>query len=199
MTSNNIIGIAGGIGSGKSTITAYLRECDFTVVDADEISRKLTEKGTNALGRIRHAFGNGVVNEYGELDRKAMAKIVFSDKKKLGLLNDILHEEISLEVDRLLAIPAEGPVFLSAPLFFEAGYEQKCHKVLVIAASKETRARRAGERDGVSPDDIRMRMMAQMPDETLIARADEVIINEGTKGELIERINDLLKRLEYED
>jgi len=115
------------------------------------------------------------------------------------MLNDILHDEINDEVDRLIALPDEKPVFLSAPLFFEARYEQKCREVWVITAPEETRASRAGERDGVPVEDVRARMLAQTPDETLIAKADVVIDNCRTKAELISKVDKLLEGLVYEN
>ncbi|MDR0817382.1 MAG: dephospho-CoA kinase, partial [Clostridiales Family XIII bacterium] len=175
------IGIAGGIGSGKSTVTEYLRKKGYVVIDADEVSHAVTEAGQPAPGEIAELFGPETLLPGGSLDRRYMADIVFRDEAKLKSLNAILHKYIEEEVDTALqAAKSSGPVFLSAPLFFEANYERKTDEVWLISAADEIRIRRAAARDNADEQAIIARMEKQMPESERRERADIIIENNAT-------------------
>jgi dephospho-CoA kinase len=195
-----IIGIAGGIGSGKSTATDYLRSKGYTVIDADEVSHAVTETGKPALAEIAAAFGAQSIRPDGSLDRKYIADIVFRDSEKLQTLNAILHQYIDAEITDMLqsarqagcSHPISDLIFLSAPLFFEAHYELRTDQVWLISASDEIRVKRAAARDHADEAAIRARMAKQMPESERIEKADVVIENNQTPEALYKAIDLLL-------
>jgi dephospho-CoA kinase len=197
------IGIAGGIGSGKSTATDYLRGKGYIVIDADEVSHAVTEAGKPALAEIADAFGEKALTADGALDRKYIADIVFSDTAKLKRLNAIMHKYIEEEVNRLLKTARvkveSGPcdssrgdkkmIFLSAPLFFEADYPAKTDEVWLISATDEIRIKRAAARDETDEQTIIARMKKQMPESERRKRADVIIENNETPEGLYRAID----------
>jgi dephospho-CoA kinase len=199
-----IIGISGGIGSGKSTVTDYLRAKGYKVIDADEISHAVTMTGKPALSEIRDAFGCDSIRADGSLDRKYIADIVFGDSEKLKILNDIIHKYIEAEVNRTLMSarrsarsriednPDDAPVFLAAPLFFEADYHLKTDEVWHISAPDDIRVKRAAARDNTDEQAIIARMARQMAEEERRKRADVIIENNGSQEALYEIIDRLL-------
>jgi dephospho-CoA kinase len=201
------IGIAGGIGSGKSTATDYLRGKGYIVIDADEVSHAVTEAGKPALTEIADAFGARSITADGALDRKYIADIVFSDTAQLKRLNAIMHKYIEEEVNRLLIearLTAESRpcdssrtdkhlIFLSAPLFFEADYPAKTDEVWLISATDEIRIKRAAARDETDEQTIIARMKKQMPEAERRKRADVIIENNDAAEGLYRAIDDLLQ------
>jgi dephospho-CoA kinase len=191
-----VIGVTGGIGSGKSVVAAHLRRAGYAVCDADEIAQEAARPGEPALRALADAFGADILLADGGLDRRALADKVFGDAAKVGTLNRIMHGEIGRriaarlrEYGQVLAARREGrkPLFLVAPLLFEAGLAEHCEEVWLIAADEGLRARRASARDGVDEDRIRARMAHQMPEAEKRERADRVIENDGSVKELFVR------------
>lgn len=192
-----VIGITGGIGTGKSTAAACLREKGLAHIDADEISRQLTRAGSPMLPVIDEAFGPGLINGDGDLDRKALASIVFSDRDKRERLEEIMFdaiiEEIAFRIDRAKEEGRARAVLLDAPLLFEAGLDTMCDCVLLLTADEDMRIKRVMERDGVTDRDVRNRINSQMGDEEKLKRADFSIDNSGSEGELYEKLDKFLK------
>lgn len=196
-----IIGLTGGIGSGKSTVSGYLSERGYPIVDADEISRNIAEPGSEVLPELAAVFGSGIIRDDGSLDRRLLADIVFPDpvkKKKMDeiMLSRILpmiRQKAEEEEKKQSLMPGAGPVFMDVPLLFETGLDKDCDKVWVVTADLEKRIERVAQRDGTDAEHVRARIRNQMSDEEKIARADHVLYNSGTKEELTEEIDELLK------
>ncbi|MDR2156767.1 MAG: dephospho-CoA kinase [Clostridiales Family XIII bacterium] len=201
-----VIGITGGIGSGKSVVTAYLRRRLYSVHDADEIAAEAVRPGEPALNALTEAFGKGILCDDGTLDRRALADLAFGNGENVKILNRIMHADIERRIaarlerhrSHILNNPGERetpkPVFLAAPLLFEAGLSARCDEVWLIAADEALRVRRAAERDGVGEERIRARVLHQMPEAEKRAKADIVIENNGSVDALLARVDRLIDR-----
>ena len=189
------IGITGGIGSGKSELTSYLRGKGWAVIDADEVSREASVPGEPAMLRLREDIGDGVFNEDGTLDRQKLAGIIFSDPIVLMAVNEIFHSDIRERIDaqaRERERAGDEVIFLSVPLLFEADAEWMADEKWLVTADDGIRIRRVMERDGISEQDVRARMASQMPEDEKRKRSDVVIENNGTLEELRAAIDRLL-------
>lgn len=193
-----IIGLTGGIGAGKSTVSAYLQEKGYVIIDADAISHRLTEKGSPVLGKIEETFGPQVFRSDGSLDRKKLASIVFADKDKLSQLETMTTREvirnIEEQLNRIRKSGTGGLIFVDAPLLFEAGVDRMTDAVFMVHADTETRISRVMERDHADRQQVLDRIANQMPAEEKIARSNEVIDNSKGKEELYRRIDALLEK-----
>ena len=169
-----IIGITGGIGSGKSTVGNYLRELGAYVLDSDRIAHELTSKGSPILQKIREALGD-VLTSDGELDRKKVASIVFADDEKLKQLEEILHPEIQKEYMKRARESGEKIVYLLMPLLFEEELEDRVDEIWLCFAPEEVRIERVMKRDNSDREDVRARVAHQIPDELKLERSDLVI------------------------
>jgi len=178
-----VIGITGGIGSGKGLATDFLRSRGAAILDADEISRELTRPGSPLLGQIAATFGDRFLCQDGSLDRAKLAQTIFSDPSLVAKLNAITHPPILAEVQRRLdqlrdpgpGKPAPQVVCIVAPLLLEAGGEGMVDRVLLITASEEERIRRVMERDRLREEAVRQRIAAQMLPAEQIERADWIV------------------------
>ena len=194
-----IIGITGGIGSGKSTVSKYLRERGYDVIDADEIARSLADD-EHVLSEIRDYFGDDVIGKDGTLDRKRMAQIVFSDVRKKEMLESIITSRVIAEVSRIIGnyrsgakqAPLGNLVFLDAPTLFETGADRLVEEVWLVTCDMKLRLERAARRDQDSKENLEARIAAQMPDDDKAEMADVVIFNNGSKEELYRTIDNLL-------
>lgn len=188
------IGLTGGIGSGKSTVTGYLRQKGYTVADADEVAREIVMPGAPALKKLQQAFGSGILAEDGSLRRKALADIVFADEKKRKILDDITHGEIYDIIVRRLD-RAEGDLaFCDAALLFESGLDREMDAVWLVTADEKVRIQRVAARDNTDAAHVRARIESQLDDSSKIKSADEVIDNSGSKEELFTQVEELLKK-----
>lgn len=195
-----VIGITGGIGSGKSAVTGELLSRGYPVIDADVISREVSGPGSAALKELASIFGPEIVDADGAFDRGAVSKIIFASPEKMNLFNHIMKGAIGARIDEEIAeyraaAPESAaapvkPVFLSAALLYEAGWDAKCDEVWLVTADDEIRLRRAADRDGVPAENIRARMAFQIPEAEKRKRADVTIENNGTPVELLEKISD---------
>lgn len=185
------IGITGGIGSGKSTVTDHLREKGFVVIDADEVSRDVAEPGGIALQKLTEELGEGILLPDGNLDRARLAEIMFYDADLILVVNGIFHEEIKNRMDKLVDAE-EGTVIISAPLLFETNMQKMCDETWLIIADEHIRATRAATRDNVDVSQVKARMAHQMTDEEKKELADIIIDNNGSVDELLKKIDELL-------
>ena len=202
MSANNtiIIGLTGGIGSGKSETARHLVSLGAVHVDADAISRSLTAPGGEALEPIREVFGDGVFFEDGTLDRRALGDMVFNDVAARRALEGIIHPRVqraTMEaVDKAREDGADA-VLLDVPLLFETGMDALCDVNWLITADREQRIQRVMARDGLAREAVEARINSQMSDEEKAARATKVIKNdqsvEKLKNELTGLYNQLLK------
>ncbi|MBO4563751.1 MAG: dephospho-CoA kinase [Clostridia bacterium] len=183
-----MIGLTGGIASGKSTVTEMLASKGAFIADADAVSREVMEL-PEVLCAVREAFGADVFREDGSLDRRALAARAFKDECSAALLNSITHPAI---INRLRELAAEAEasgeyplVFVDAPLLIESGFHTLCDRVWLVTAKDETRIARIMLRDGLTYDEAALRIARQMPEEEKRRYATTVIENDGSFDELI--------------
>ncbi|GAA2744227.1 dephospho-CoA kinase [Terrabacter aerolatus] len=186
------VGVTGGIGSGKSTVSRRLGELGAHVVDADAVAREVVEPGEPALQRIRERFGQGVVRPDGSLDRAGLAALVFPDRVALDALDAITGPAISARVAELrAAAPRSGISVYDMPLLVERGLWVHEHLSVVVETDVETRVRRLVDQRGLAEQDVRHRIAAQATDEQRRAVADVVLDNSGAPEELVRAVDDL--------
>lgn len=188
-----IIGLTGGIGTGKSTVSEYLTEkYGFNIVDADKISREIVEPGSPLLQRIAEVFGEQFIDDDGNLRRKELGAYVFSKaSRKKQLDNIMMGEIIRLIKERLESY--EGNTILDAALLFEVGLDAETDVTWLVDADTDVRIRRVCNRDGISEEEVRGRINNQMLQEEKKKKADVVLDNSGTKEELHNIIDELVK------
>ena len=198
-----IVGLTGGIGSGKSTVSNYLKHKGCLIIDADEISRAVTGPGGPALEPILLEFGVQVFNEDGTLNRKAMSDLVFSDEMKKRKLEDIVVtmviNEFHAQIAHLKAENFEGIVVFDAPLLFEFGLQQYVDESWFVTASIEIRVARVVKRDGITREEVMKRIENQMPSYDKERLADYTINNSLDTAWLFEQVDRLLYRLRAEE
>jgi dephospho-CoA kinase len=183
------IGLTGGIGSGKSTVSALLAERGAVVVDADLIAREVVEPGTPGLAAVVEAFGTDVLAADGSLNRPALAAVVFADPAARRRLDALVHPLVRARAAELEAAAPPGAVVVhDVPLLVETGQAGRFDLVLVVAADVETRVARLVRR-GLTEDDARARIAAQATDEQRRAVADVVLDNSGTPEQLAAQVD----------
>jgi dephospho-CoA kinase len=186
--------LSGGVGSGKSTVSALLAEHGAVVIDADAIAREVVEPGTPGFAAVVARFGDDIVRD-GRLDRPALAAIVFNDPAALQDLNAIVHPLVGERVAALAAAaPSDATVVYDVPLLAESGATDRYDAVVMVMAPVEVRLQRLAER-GMASDEAKARMAAQATDEQRRAIADEIIENAGTRAELAAAVDKLWGRL----
>ena len=192
-----IVGLTGGIGSGKSTVLAMLAERGAIVIDADAIVHELQEPGTEVFQEMVEAFGEEIVGGDGRLDRPKVASIVFSDEAKRKQLNEIVHPAVGVVVAERLAKADEAIVVIDVPLMAESPPrpERNYGEVIVVDASPETQLARLIER-GMDEADAKARMAAQAIREDRLKLADHVIDNNGDMAELQRQVDAVWSKLE---
>ncbi len=175
-----IVGLTGGIGSGKSAAATLFEALGAAVVDTDAIAHELTAPGGAAIGPIRSAFGAEVIAPNGALDRTAMRRLAFADAQAKARLEAILHPMIRAEADRRSAAARAPYVVLVVPLLVESGgYRSRMQRVVVVDCPEEVQVARVMSRSGLSAEEARAIMAAQVGREQRLAAADDVIDNGG--------------------
>lgn len=175
-----VIGLTGGIGSGKTMATDYLHHRGITIVDADLAARVVVEPGQPALQEIAEAFGEHVIRQDGTLDRAALRQTVFADPRQRQRLEAITHPRIAEEIRQQLAVSTSPYTVLVSPLLFESGQHHFADRVLLIDAPEADQKKRASQRDKVSEEQIAAIMAVQMSREQRRARADDIVLNNGS-------------------
>jgi dephospho-CoA kinase len=188
MMALRIIGVTGGIGSGKSTVSRILRDLGAAVIDADVIARTVTGKGGKALEELVAYFGTGILTAEGELDRQKMSVIVFDDPVRLHALNAITHKYVTEKIlENIQSIKAFGNhdvIVVDCPLPVEHGFLDVVDEVWVVTADRVARVRRIMERSGCTAEEAQKRINAQKKEEEYLKLADEVIYNNNSIEEL---------------
>lgn len=183
-----IIGLTGGIGSGKSTVSKILRDLGAVIVDADAIARNVTSKGGKALKELVSYFGEGIIDSMGELDRKKLAHTVFNDQVKLHALNAITHRHIIQKMsDSIRNIKESGKtdvIVIDAPIPVEHGFLDIADEVWVVAADTELKQKRIIDRDCFTSEEALSRINAQKSNEEYINIADEILYNNSSIEDL---------------
>ena len=197
-----IIGLTGGIGTGKSTVSKYLETKGCLILDADAISRKMTEKGMPALKEIANVFGHNLVLEDGNLDRASLGNIVFNDKEKLDILQSIITDKvveyITAEINRLKSDNYKGIVVVDAPLLYECNMQGISDENWLVSVDLDIRLSRVMARDGLSREQILSRINNQMSQEEKEKLSHIILDNSGSLEDLYEQIDTNLERIRNE-
>ena len=186
-----VVGITGGIGSGKSAVTDYLETKGITVVDADKVARIVVEPGTSGLAAIAEHFGSDILLPNGGLDRAALRKVVFDNPDERKVLESITHPRIREEIARQLGEATSPYVVLASPLLLESGQNSFANYVVVVDVPESVQLSRTMARDDNSEQLVKSIMAAQLDRETRLSRADTSISNDGSLDELYTRVDDL--------
>lgn len=188
-----LVGLTGGIGSGKSTVAARLVEHGAELIDADQIAREVVEPGKPTYKKLVEHFGRGILDDEGFVDRPALGRIVFDDEAKRALLNELTHPPVVNEIaERLELLQAfDGVVILDVPLLVESGVRRSYEAIVVVAAKPDTQLQRLVQLRGMRPEDAQARIDAQAPLEEKLAVATHVVWNEGTVDELYASVDDV--------
>lgn len=194
-----VVGLTGGIGSGKSTVAGTLERLGAYVIDADKLAREVVDVGTEGLAAVRARFGETVMAADGaSLDRRALGRVVFEDAAARRDLEGILHPRISaLFAERVQAARMSGAplVVYDVPLLFERDSASMFDTVVVVWARQETRRARIAARDELSEAEIKARMASQIPLEQKVQQADHVIDNDGSQEATLAAVEALFKKL----
>ena len=193
-----IVGLTGGIASGKSTVSRLLGQVGFPIIDADLVAHRLQQPGQPGFERLVERFGRSIVTMDGSLDRQRLGQCVFNNQDARNQLNQVMQPLIRETIMGQLtgftkaAVPV---VILDVPLLFEQGYDEDCDLVVVVTVDKATQLSRLMKRDGLSQAAAQARVAAQMPLNEKVARADIVIDNNGDDNHLRQQVAQLVKRL----
>ena len=178
-----ILGLTGGISSGKSAVSQCFKEKGIPVVDADAIAREVVKPRTPGLSKIIAHFGSSILTEERKLDRKKLGEIIFNDDNEREILDNILRQEIELKMnEKLEKLKREHHelIIMDIPLLFEANYESKCDEIMTVFVSQKTQLSRLMLRDSISEEQALARINSQMPIVDKALLSDVIIDNEGT-------------------
>lgn len=190
-----IVGLTGGIGSGKSAASAIFEKLGIHVVDADVVAREVVEPGRPALATIAKQFGADILEESGNLNRTKLREIIFSDTNAKRWLEALLHPIIRSEIIRQLAQAKSPYAILVSPLLFETDQHTLCSRTLLIDAQEELQIERASKRDDSSIDGIKKIIAVQMPRDIKQKHANDIILNDGSEEHLEHMVD--LQHLRY--
>lgn len=188
-----ILGLTGSIATGKSTVSQLFKEYGFPIVDADVGARAVVELNTPGLQAIADFFGPLILQADGQLNRKALGKIIFEDKAKRVKLNELLKPYIRAWIAKQkdLAIQSGADlVVMDIPLLYEANYQEMMDEVMVVGIPEELQLERLMKRDGITKEEALQRMDSQMPIEKKMALADTIIDNSGTPENTKKQVDD---------
>lgn len=192
----NIIGITGSSGAGKSTICEILeKEYDVRVINADKVAKKLSKKGTRYIGEIADKFGLDILDEHGELKRKKLAEIIYTDSKKREELNNCTFKYISKEIKKQIQQEkSASTIIIDAPLLFECQLDELCDVVIGIISKEELQIERIVARDNVDYGHAERRLKAQPSNEFYMNNCDEIVENNNDIAYIEEEIKNIAKK-----
>ena len=195
-----MVGLAGGIGSGKSVVARMFKDEGAYVIDLDDLARRVVEPDRPAWRDVVAYFGTGILKEDRTLNRSALADIVFSDPKSRKVLEEFTHPRIFEERDTLLeGIKDRAPcsvVVIEFPLLFELSFQKKFDKVILVYASRDVQIKRARERDGLSEEEVEKRLKAQIPIDEKRLLSDYIIDNEGSLDNTRDQVRGVMRDLQ---
>lgn len=190
-----VIAITGGIGSGKSVCLREFERLGAHIISCDEISHRIMMRGGSAYEEVLERFGNEILGKDNEIDRAALAEIVFSDRNKLEELNSITHRLIFEEINKNINETAAGIICIEIPLLFTIESPIDIDFKIAVIAPRETRINRAMVRDGASREKIEARIKNQITDEEMQRLADYVIENDGNFDTLSKRVEKIFEEI----
>lgn len=186
-----ILGITGGIGSGKSTVTRLFADLGAETADADVIAKQVTEPYGAAYKQIIMRFGNEILNPDKTINRKILAETVFANKDKLEILNNITHRCVTEKLKDIVSKSHAKLVCLDVPLLFTCKYPIYCDKTLAVIADTDVRIDRVMKRSGLSEKEIISRMKNQLSNEEFKTKADFCIVNNGSLDDIIPKVREI--------
>lgn len=192
-----VIGLTGGIASGKSTVSDMFKKLNIPVIDADVIAREVVNQGKPAYKEIVQAFGNDILHEDESINRKKLGDIIFRDDRKRDILNGIVHPAVRKEMiakKEEYIRKGETTVVLDIPLLFESKLTSLVHKTLLVYVDQNTQINRLMDRNSFTEDEARVRISSQMPLAEKRSLADEIINNNGTLEETRLQLLRVLKK-----
>ena len=189
-----IIGITGSLGSGKTTVAKMFGRLGAYVIDADKVYHSLIKPRGKCYKTIVRHFGKDILGKSGRVDRKKLSRVVFKDKSRLKLLNDITHSEIIKEINKIIKSKKEKAVIIDAPLLIESGFYKEVDKIILVANEKKEQIKRAREARGISAREALKRIRMQMPFNKKLAFADFIIDNSGSKTKTLTQVKEIWKK-----
>ena len=196
MQNKFILGITGGSGTGKSTVSEILRSLGVEIVDCDLVARAVTEKGAPCLAELEAEFGSSIIGEDGTLLRRKLGEIVFSDAQKLNRLNEITHRYITEEVMKRLEKSSAKIGGIDGAVLFESGITEHCNAVIGVLASRPVRIGRITKRDGITRQSAENRIDSQKNDDFYLENCDIILYNDGSRKELESKVKEVVSKLE---
>lgn len=193
-----IVGLTGGIASGKSTVASFFKDADIPVIETDHIAKTILQPGTDAFSAVVDHFGDDILLSEGIINRKALGNRIFKDENERNILNQIVHPEVrTITQSKADVLKKEGHalIVIDVPLLFEAGFDQDVDVTLVISIPKEIQIERLMARDGIERAYALKKINAQMPLKEKRKRADFVIDNRGSILDTKNQFNEVLKAL----
>ena len=190
-----VIGLTGGIATGKTTVSNYLKELGYSIIDADVIARQVVEPGTKGLRMITDTFGEKVLTSDGLLDRQHLAQLVFTSSEQLQQLNRILQPIIRERIQELISTSKDSVVVIDVPLLYEQHYEDLCDVVMVVSAQPQQQLERLMNRNHLTMDEAKNRVASQMPLSSKERLADVVIDNNGSVEETRQQVKRWLNQV----
>ncbi len=191
-----IIGLTGGIASGKTTVVRILDDLGAYIIDADGIAHQILQKKQEGWQKVVGEFGKEILSEDGKIDRKSLGEIVFNDKNKLKKLEKITHPLIIKKIkDEINNNQDQDVIVIEAPLLYEAGIDNLMDQIWVVYVDRNTQIKRLKERNQYNKEDAQKRINSQLSLEKKKEMADEVIDNTGSREELKKQVKKLWKSL----
>ncbi len=193
-----VVGVTGGIGSGKTTVTRLFEQLGVVVVDADVIARHIMDRGSPAMQAVQQRYGDQALHTDGSLNRAWLRAHIFAHPEEKAWLNQLTHPLIREQILAQLQAAKSSYVILSAPLLIENGLQQFCQRVLVVDVDEATQCHRTANRDNVSSQQVKAVMAAQVSREKRLEHADDIIDNRGDVGNLqpqVQQLHQLYLRL----
>lgn len=194
-----VVGLTGGVASGKSTVAKMFKQCGAVVIDADELAREVVKPGKPAWREIVDTFGKSVLNPNRTINRPALGAIVFGNRAKLRRLERIVHPRVSREQARLtkqtMRKDPDAVVIYDVPLLFEAGVDKRVDKIIVVTADRETQIARLKKRNGLIRTEAIRRINSQMPLSKKIRRADHLLDGTLPRPSLHKQVGHLMNSL----
>ncbi|OGX15363.1 MAG: dephospho-CoA kinase [Omnitrophica WOR_2 bacterium RBG_13_41_10] len=190
-----ILGLTGGLGSGKTYVAKIFKSYTAQVIDADSIAHKIIRPGKKTYKRVVKSFGRQILNKDKTINRSWLARIIFSDKKLLFRLNRIIHPEIIRIIKTKIKTASKQIIIIDAPLLIEAGLEKMVDKIIVVAATKENQINRLLARRHLNRADIKRRINAQISLAKKVRMADFVIDNNGSKADTTKQVGIIRRKL----
>ena len=196
-----VIGLTGGVASGKTLVTDYLERKGIPVIDADRIAREVVRAGEPAYREVIRAFGPGILERDGALNRKKLGALVFDSPDKRKRLEAMIHPRVYetawQEIRRIQALDPGALIIFSVPLLFETGHDKEVDKTVLVYADEPTQVRRLMQRNGLTEPEARKRVSAQMSIEAKSKASDYVIRNMGTVEETYRQVDAILSELRF--